>query len=83
MINKVDEAPSIAEYSTIVSIKTIDIYDGIDLSSDSEKIAIIDEILSSINQINKRIDENQKAINISKVETRVMLDRLKELTQNF
>lgn len=53
-----------------------------DPSSDTEKIAIIDDILSALDLCNERIEENQKAINISKIQTRVMLDQLKELTKN-
>jgi hypothetical protein len=65
------------------NVPLIDKYGVVDSSSDSEKIAIIDNILFSLEQANKRIEENQKAIEISKIETRVMIDRLKELTQNF
>jgi hypothetical protein len=50
--------------------------------SDSEKESEFNDLLLSINQANQRIEENQKAIDISKAETRVMLDYLKEITKN-
>jgi histidinol dehydrogenase len=50
--------------------------------SDLEKESLIDDILLSIQHANKRIDENQKVIDISKAETRIMLDYLKEITKN-
>jgi hypothetical protein len=50
--------------------------------SDAEKESELNDILLSINQANQRIEENQKAIDISKAETRVMLNYLKEITEN-
>jgi hypothetical protein len=52
--------------------------DNLDLVKESE----FNDLFISINQANQRIEENQKAINISKAETRVMLDYLKEITKN-
>jgi hypothetical protein len=50
--------------------------------SDSDKESDFNDLLLSMNQANQRIEENQKAIDISKAETRVMLDYLKEITKN-
>lgn len=51
-------------------------------SLDLEKELELNNLLLSINQANQRIEENQKAIDISQAETRVMLDYLKEIIKN-
>jgi hypothetical protein len=48
--------------------------------SDAEQQFLADDLISSWKQINERIEETQKAIQISKIETRIMLDYLKEIT---
>lgn len=49
-------------------------------NSDLEQQSLTDELIASWKQANQRIEEAQKAIQISKIETRVMLDYLKEIT---
>ncbi len=54
-------------------------------SQDNEEIekvfqSLTDDLIASWKQANKRIEEAQEAIQISKIETRVMLDYLKEIT---
>jgi hypothetical protein len=58
-------------------VQSTDKYDMLGSSSDAEKIAIIDNIFSYLEQADKRIEENQKAIDISKIETRIILELLK------
>jgi transcriptional regulator with XRE-family HTH domain len=50
--------------------------------TDSEKESIIDEILIAINFYNRRIEENQQAIDSSKAETKDMLANLQEIIKD-